>query len=195
MPIGYPVSSPRREYSGISRFAKPARRPRPGAGQCFERAGLRESRPLRDRVVAISARGGVRSGLEVAHARNRQQGSWNSVGACPSSPGRRGCAQTPGISSRFRWCWVLLALVAWGGMAMGVHYHMGDALPISLDPWRLPQYALRTVLRMAAALVASLVFSLIYAALAAKSRQAEKILIPVLDVLQSVPILVSCRSP
>ena len=37
--------------------------------------------------------------------------------------------------------------------------------------------------------LASLVFSLAYAALAAKSRQAEKILIPVLDILQSVPIL------
>src|SRR5580704_1411836 len=82
-----------------------------------------------------------------------------------------------------------LALLAWGGMAMGAHYQIGDALPISLDPWRLPEYALRTVLRMAAALVASLVFSLCYATLAAKSRQAEKILIPVLDILQSVPIL------
>src|SRR5271170_5415665 len=83
----------------------------------------------------------------------------------------------------------LLALVAWGGMAMGAHYHIGEALPISLDPWRLPEYALRTVLRMAWALIASLIFSLAYAALAAKSRQAEKILIPLLDVLQSVPIL------
>ena len=83
----------------------------------------------------------------------------------------------------------MVALVAWGGMAMGAHYHPGETLAISLDPWRLPQYALRTVLRMAAALVASLVFSLGYAALAAKSRQAEKILIPVLDILQSVPIL------
>jgi NitT/TauT family transport system permease protein len=83
----------------------------------------------------------------------------------------------------------LIALVAWGGMAMGAHYHVGEALPISLDPWRLPEYALRTVLRMAAALVASLVFSLAYAALAAKNRAAEKILIPVLDILQSVPIL------
>ncbi len=82
-----------------------------------------------------------------------------------------------------------LALVAWGGLAMGARYQVGDALPISLDPWRLPEYALRTVLRMAAALVAALVFSLAYAALAAKSRQAEKILIPVLDILQSVPIL------
>jgi NitT/TauT family transport system permease protein len=42
---------------------------------------------------------------------------------------------------------------------------------------------------MAWALAASLAFSLAYAALAAKSRRAEKILIPVLDVLQSVPIL------
>jgi NitT/TauT family transport system permease protein len=83
----------------------------------------------------------------------------------------------------------LLALVVWGGMAMSVRYRVGEVLPISLDPWRLPEYALRTVLRMGAALVASLVFSLVYAALAAKSRRAEKILIPVLDILQSVPIL------
>jgi NitT/TauT family transport system permease protein len=83
----------------------------------------------------------------------------------------------------------LIALIAWGGMAMGAHYQIGETLPISLDPWRLPEYALRTVLRMAAALIASLIFSLGYAALAAKSRQAEKILIPVLDILQSVPIL------
>src|SRR5204863_1696413 len=55
----------------------------------------------------------------------------------------------------------LLALIAWGGMAMGAHYNIGEALPISLDPWMLPEYAFRTVLRMAAALVASLVFSLV----------------------------------
>jgi NitT/TauT family transport system permease protein len=83
----------------------------------------------------------------------------------------------------------LLALIAWGGAAMSVPYEIGQPLTISLDPWALPAYALRTVLRMAWALVASLVFSLAYAALAAKSRHAEKILIPLLDVLQSVPIL------
>jgi len=82
-----------------------------------------------------------------------------------------------------------IALIAWGGMAMSARYHVGEALSISLDPWRLPEYALRTVLRMVCALVASLVFSLVYAAIAAKSRQGEKILIPVLDILQSVPIL------
>src|SRR5436309_7297018 len=83
----------------------------------------------------------------------------------------------------------LIALVAWGGMAMSARYQVGEVLPISLDPWRLPEYALRTVLRMACALVASLVFTLVYAAIAAKSRAAEKILIPALDILQSVPIL------
>ncbi len=83
----------------------------------------------------------------------------------------------------------LLALVAWGGSAMSVRYQLGQPLTISLSPWALPDYALRTVLRMAWALVASLVFSLAYAALAAKNRQAEKVLIPLLDVLQSVPIL------
>jgi NitT/TauT family transport system permease protein len=82
-----------------------------------------------------------------------------------------------------------VALVAWGSMAMSARYQVGQPLPISLDPWRLPAYALRTVLRMACALVASLVFSLAYAALAAKNRRAEKLLIPILDVLQSVPIL------
>ena len=82
-----------------------------------------------------------------------------------------------------------IGAVAWGGMAMSARYHVGEVLPISLDPWRLPEYALRTVLRMVCALVASLVFSLVYAAVAAKSRQGEKILIPILDILQSVPIL------
>ena len=60
---------------------------------------------------------------------------------------------------------------------------------ISLSPSMLPEYALRTTLRMLAAMVASLVFTLIYGTLAAKSRRAEKVLIPILDILQSVPVL------
>src|SRR4051812_17369173 len=60
---------------------------------------------------------------------------------------------------------------------------------VSLDYWQLPYYALRTTLRMFAALFCSLVFTFTYATLAAKSRRWEKILIPVLDILQSVPIL------
>ena len=60
---------------------------------------------------------------------------------------------------------------------------------ISLDPARLPEYALRTTLRMLAAMVASLVFTLVYGTLAAKSRRAGVVLVPILDILQSVPVL------
>src|SRR3984957_13384540 len=80
-------------------------------------------------------------------------------------------------------------LIAWASRQMSIPYTPGEALPISLDPIHLPQYGLRTVLRMVAALIASLVFSLGYAAIAAKSKRAEKLLIPILDILQSVPIL------
>lgn len=60
---------------------------------------------------------------------------------------------------------------------------------VTLDPWNLANYALRTTLRMLAALGASLAFTLVYATLAAKSRRLELLLMPILDVLQSVPVL------
>lgn len=60
---------------------------------------------------------------------------------------------------------------------------------VSLDPSNLPEYALRTTLRMLAAMVASLLFTFLYGALAAKSRRAEMVLVPLLDILQSVPVL------
>jgi len=60
---------------------------------------------------------------------------------------------------------------------------------ISLSPLALPNYALRTTMRMFAALIASLVFTFSYGTAAAKSRRAETVLIPLLDVLQSVPVL------
>jgi len=82
-----------------------------------------------------------------------------------------------------------IVLVAWASQQMSAPYQTGQELPISLDPRHLPEYGLRTVLRMGLALAVSLVFSLVYAAAAAKSRRAEKLLIPVLDFLQSVPIL------
>ncbi len=60
---------------------------------------------------------------------------------------------------------------------------------ISLSPWALPGYAAQTALRMLVAMVASLVFTFTYATLAAKSRRAAVVLVPLLDILQSVPIL------
>ena len=64
-----------------------------------------------------------------------------------------------------------------------------DVHPVSLDPKNLPQYALLTTLRMFAALAFSLLFTFIVAPLAAKSKKAERVIIPALDILQSVPVL------
>jgi NitT/TauT family transport system permease protein len=60
---------------------------------------------------------------------------------------------------------------------------------VSTDPANLPYYAARSLLRMFAALVVSTLFTFVYATAAARLRRAEKILLPILDVLQSVPVL------
>ena len=83
-------------------------------------------------------------------------------------------------------CILLFAFVA---KQMITPYHLGQAIPISLSPAVLPWYALRTVTRMLIALCFSLLFTFTVATWAAKSRRAEKIIIPVIDILQSVPIL------
>lgn len=82
-----------------------------------------------------------------------------------------------------------LILVFQGGRATLAPLGSLQQSPISLDPTILPEYALRTTMRMLAAIVASLVFTFIYGAIAAKSRRAEMVLIPLLDILQSVPVL------
>ncbi len=62
-------------------------------------------------------------------------------------------------------------------------------LTVSLDPRFLPYYGLRSFVRMLLAVCFSLLFTFTYATLAARSRRAEKVMIPVLDFLQSLPIL------
>lgn len=95
-----------------------------------------------------------------------------------------------------RWDWALLPLVlallvllAFAAMQMSRPFALGETLQISLDPSYLPYYLLRTILRMFTALAFSLLFSLIFAAIAVKYAAAEKVMIPALDILQSVPIL------
>jgi len=83
----------------------------------------------------------------------------------------------------------VFALIGTAIHQLAVPWVAASAPVISLSPAALPLYALRTTARMMVALVASLVFTLIYATVAAKSRRAEAVLIPLLDVLQSVPIL------
>jgi NitT/TauT family transport system permease protein len=95
-----------------------------------------------------------------------------------------------------RWDWALLPIVlailvllAYGGEQMARPYQLGETLAISLDPIYLPYYLLRTTLRMFIALGVSIVFSCTFAVLATKYRAAEKIMVPLLDILQSIPIL------
>ncbi|MEY8877732.1 MAG: ABC transporter permease [Leptothrix sp. (in: b-proteobacteria)] len=95
-----------------------------------------------------------------------------------------------------RWDWALLPLVlgllvalSYGARQMVTPYQLGHPLPLSLDIRELPYDLLRTTLRMFIALAASLLFSVVFAVLATRYRAAEKVLIPLLDILQSIPIL------
>ncbi|CAI8696611.1 ABC transporter permease subunit [Burkholderia pyrrocinia] len=83
----------------------------------------------------------------------------------------------------------LVVLVGAGARQMVGPLAIAQHASVTLAPDALPGYTLRTVMRMLAALFASLCFTFTYATLAAKSRRAEMVLIPLLDVLQSVPIL------
>src|SRR6201993_4790858 len=82
-----------------------------------------------------------------------------------------------------------MVLIVYGGEQTTLPLSSLDVTPVSLDPANLPLYALRTTMRMLLAIICSIIFTFIYAALAAKSRRAEMVLIPLLDILQSVPIL------
>src|SRR3954454_13846330 len=86
---------------------------------------------------------------------------------------------------------VIGVLVAFGHVAEGTLTRIDQpgAIDVTLDPLNLPEYALRTTIRMFAALVASLIFTFTYGTAAAKSRRASLVLVPTLDILQSVPIL------
>ena len=83
----------------------------------------------------------------------------------------------------------LIVLVAHGAIGMRAPLEALAVAPVSLDVALLPEYALRTTLRMFAAILASLLFTFTIATLAARSRRAELIIIPALDILQSVPVL------
>ena len=85
---------------------------------------------------------------------------------------------------------VLLWLVVRVGRGTAVPWTVPTApSTVSTDPSHLPYYAARSLLRMFAALGLSLIFTFFYATAAARSRRAEKVLIPLLDFLQSVPVL------
>jgi len=84
----------------------------------------------------------------------------------------------------------LLYVVARVGAQSLVKFSPPEIIPsIGLDPRNLPNYAARSTLRMFIALGFSTLFTFIYGYAAARSRRAERVLIPLLDILQSVPVL------
>jgi NitT/TauT family transport system permease protein len=87
---------------------------------------------------------------------------------------------------------ILLILVAmlYGATQLAVRSPAVVAGPqISLSFGSLPWYALLSTGRMAVAYVLSLLFSLVYGYVAVRNRAAGRIMMPILDVLQSIPIL------
>ena len=84
---------------------------------------------------------------------------------------------------------VAFVFIAWGTKEMSAPISNLKSEPINLDPINLITYSLRTMLRMLIAVIFSLMFTFIYASLAAKNYLLEKVLVPFLDILQSVPIL------
>jgi len=99
-----------------------------------------------------------------------------------------------------RWTWAFLLDIAiflfvlagiFGIYAIGRTW-LGPAHPqsvISQNPRDLPLYAFYSLVRISLAYALSLVFALAYGYIAASSRAAEIILIPLLDILQSIPVL------
>jgi NitT/TauT family transport system permease protein len=83
-----------------------------------------------------------------------------------------------------------LYVVARVGAESFVRFSPPDVIPsVSLDPRNLPNYAARSTLRMFIALAFSTVFTFVYGYAAARNRQAERVLVPLLDILQSIPVL------
>jgi len=84
----------------------------------------------------------------------------------------------------------LLYAVARVGAQSFVSFNPPEVIPsVSLDPRNLPDYAARSTLRMFIALAFSTLFTFVYGYAAARSKRAERVLVPLLDILQSVPVL------
>jgi NitT/TauT family transport system permease protein len=84
----------------------------------------------------------------------------------------------------------LLYVVSRVGAQSFVRFSPPDIIPtVSLDPRNLPNYAARSTLRMFVALGCSTIFTFVYGYAAARSKRAERVLVPLLDILQSVPVL------
>jgi NitT/TauT family transport system permease protein len=84
------------------------------------------------------------------------------------------------------------AIAAFYGVLIVGRTWLGPFTPeveISRSPWALPAYAGYSLLRMVIAYIFSLAFTFVYGYIAAYNKRAERFMIPLLDVLQSIPVL------
>lgn len=84
---------------------------------------------------------------------------------------------------------VIFASAAWSITQMNLPLDKIQNQVISLDVSYLPLYTFRSIIRMLLGLILSLWFTLTFGTLAARSLRAERIIIPLIDICQSVPIL------
>jgi NitT/TauT family transport system permease protein len=84
-----------------------------------------------------------------------------------------------------------LAVLFYAGLTLANNFADQPSVveKISLAPGALPVYTLYSLARMFTAYILSTLFTLFYGRMAAYNRRAEKVMLPLLDVLQSVPIL------
>ncbi|OGQ94007.1 MAG: ABC transporter permease [Deltaproteobacteria bacterium RIFOXYD12_FULL_57_12] len=98
--------------------------------------------------------------------------------------------ETPSLNAGDVFILLLIVSMLYAGQRLAFNAPQEILGPeISLSPLALPWYALLSVRRMAAAYILSIIFSLFYGYAAARNRSARSVLMPLLDVLQSVPIL------
>ena len=83
---------------------------------------------------------------------------------------------------------IIIGLFSMIEMGREWHHPFQSKVDINLSPWYLPYYTMLSFLRGAVAYVLSFLFTLWYARWAAYDRQAERFLIPLLDILQSLPL-------
>ena len=112
-------------------------------------------------------------------------------GASRSAHGALDRPYLPNVWDGLTFCLLagLAVIIAHGGAQFERPLSALQASPVQLELARLPGYAALTTLRMFAALAASLLFTFVVATLAARSRKAELVIVPALDILQSVPVL------
>jgi NitT/TauT family transport system permease protein len=114
----------------------------------------------------------------------------------PGSRTRETTGEETALTGAAGWAVDLLLVAVLAALVGGVvllarrwNAPMREATPIDLDPRALPGYTLLSLSRGFAAYILSLLFTLVYGTVAAHSRRAEKVMIPLLDIGQGIPVL------